>query len=66
MESLYWTIRGVANGSSRLALRKPIQENLPDFVFIVEPWMDFNKFPQRWLHRFDLKLFYFKKGEYFT
>ncbi|XP_058755939.1 uncharacterized protein LOC131629160 [Vicia villosa] len=45
---------GLANNSSRLALRKLIQNNSPNFVFIVEPWMGFSKFPQTWWLRINL------------
>ncbi|XP_058784648.1 uncharacterized protein LOC131659478 [Vicia villosa] len=59
MKCIYWNIRGIANSSSRLALKRLIQCNSHDLVFIAEPWMDFGKFPQRWLHRSDLKPFAF-------
>lgn len=45
----------------RLALRRLVQINSPDFIFIAEPWRDFNIFPQIWLHMFDLKPFAFNK-----
>src|SRR4051812_14905584 len=59
MNCLYWNIRGIANNASRLALKKLIQKNSPDFVFIAEPWMNFDKFPKVWLDRLDLKPFAF-------
>ncbi|XP_058775776.1 uncharacterized protein LOC131650051 [Vicia villosa] len=48
---IYWNIRGIANGSSRLALKRLIQNNSPDLVFIAEPCMDYGNFPHKWLHR---------------
>ncbi|XP_058742694.1 uncharacterized protein LOC131615239 [Vicia villosa] len=63
MKCLFWNIRGIANSSSRLALKRLIQSNHPDFVFIAEPWMDFCNFPQNWMSRFDLKVFAFNKRE---
>ncbi|XP_058734177.1 uncharacterized protein LOC131605902 [Vicia villosa] len=57
MICIYWNIRGIANNSSRAALKNLILKNSPDFVFIAEPWMNFDNFPKAWLNRFDLKLF---------
>src|SRR3954471_4337648 len=63
MKCLYWNIRGIANRSSRLALKNLIQNNSPEFVFIAEPWMDFNNFPQAWINRLDLKPFAFNQRD---
>src|SRR4051812_14460600 len=57
MKCLYWNARGLANSPTKLALKRIIAVNKPDFVFISEPWMDVRKFPFRWLHRLGLKLF---------
>jgi hypothetical protein len=57
MKVLYWNIRGLANAPSRLALKKLILKEKPDFIFIAEPWIHFDKFPKRWLVRLGLKLF---------
>ena len=57
MKFIYWNIRGIANSPSRLALKKLILSNKPDFVFISEPWMPFENFPFLWLHRLGFKLF---------
>ncbi|XP_058756625.1 uncharacterized protein LOC131629842 [Vicia villosa] len=57
MKSLFWNVRGLANSSSRLALKRLISSNKPDLVFVAEPWMDYNKLPKAWLHNLDLKLF---------
>ncbi|XP_058776557.1 uncharacterized protein LOC131650867 [Vicia villosa] len=57
MKSLFWNVRGLANSSSRLALKRLISSNKPDLVFVAEPWMDSNKLPKSWLHNLDLKLF---------
>ncbi|XP_058746815.1 uncharacterized protein LOC131619766 [Vicia villosa] len=61
MKCIFWNIRGIANGSLRLALKRLIQKNSPDLVFIAEPWMDFSNFPSRWMSRFDLKPFAFNQ-----
>lgn len=57
MKGLFWNLRGVANPPTRLALQNLIKTNKPDFVLLAEPWMDFNKFPAKWLQRLGLKLF---------
>ncbi|XP_058727131.1 uncharacterized protein LOC131598562 [Vicia villosa] len=59
MNCIFWNIRGIANNSSRAALKNPIKKNSPDFVFITEPWMNFDNFRKAWLNRFDIKLFAF-------
>lgn len=63
MKSLFWKIRGVANNSSKLPLKRLIHSNLPDLVFIAEPWIDFDKFSQKWLNRFDLNSLAFNERE---
>jgi len=57
MKIIYWNIRGLANSPSKLALHRLISLHKPDFIFIVEPWMDFNNFPPAWLNRLGIKLF---------
>jgi hypothetical protein len=57
MKCFYWNIRGLANPSSKLALKNLFLESKPDIYFIVEPWMNVNRLSQRWLHRLGLKLF---------
>jgi len=57
MKIIYWNIRGIANSPSRLALRRLIIQNKPDFVFLAEPWMSYNAFPANWLYRLNLKIF---------
>ncbi|XP_058783905.1 uncharacterized protein LOC131658652 [Vicia villosa] len=57
MKCLFWNVRGIANSPTKLALKRLINVNKPDFVFISEPWMDVKKLPFRWLHRLGLKLF---------
>ncbi|KAK2443571.1 hypothetical protein QL285_014660 [Trifolium repens] len=54
---MYWNIIGLANPSSKLALKNLILESKPDVCFIVEPWMNVNRLSQRWVHRLGLKLF---------
>ncbi|CAI8619516.1 unnamed protein product [Vicia faba] len=48
---------GIANASSRLALKRLISVNNLDLVLVAEPWMDFSKFLQTWLKKLNLKLF---------
>ncbi|XP_058770393.1 uncharacterized protein LOC131644024 [Vicia villosa] len=57
MKCLFWNVRGIANSPTKLALKRLIRVNHPDFVFISEPWMEVKNFPFRWLHRLGLKLF---------
>jgi len=57
MNILYWNIRGIANTPSRLALQRLILVNKPDFIFIAEPWINYDRFPQNWFHRLGYKLF---------
>jgi hypothetical protein len=57
MKCIFWNIRGLANSPSKLALKRLILKNKPSFVFIAEPWMDVNSFPQTWLRRLNLKVF---------
>jgi len=57
MKALYWKIRGIANSPSKLALKRLILLHKPDFLFIAEPWMNFDNFPAIWLNRLGLKLF---------
>jgi len=64
MKSLYWNIRGIANSPSRLALKRLILLHKPDFIFLAEPWMNFNHFPASWLHRLGFKLFSFNNRDH--
>ncbi|XP_058784639.1 uncharacterized protein LOC131659467 [Vicia villosa] len=57
MKCIFWNIRGITNASSRLTLKRLININNPDLVFIAEPWMDFKNVPSNWLKRLNLKLF---------
>ncbi|XP_058784766.1 uncharacterized protein LOC131659617 [Vicia villosa] len=59
MKCFFWNIRGVANTPSRLALKRVIQTLKPDIILLVEPWMQYDKFPASWLDRLDMKLFVF-------
>jgi hypothetical protein len=54
---MYWNIRGLANPSSKLALKNLILDSNPDICFVAEPWMNVNRIPHRWFHRLGLKLF---------
>jgi hypothetical protein len=57
MKVLFWNIRGLANAPSKLALKRLINQNQPDIILISEPWILYEQFPRRWLHRLGLKLF---------
>jgi hypothetical protein len=57
MKCFYWNTRGLANAPTRLALKYIINHYNPDFVFLSEPWMNFDDFPRRWLVNLNLKLF---------
>lgn len=59
MNSLFWNITGLDNNASEVALKKLIQRNSPNFIFITEPSMNFDNFPKSYLVRFDLKTFAF-------
>lgn len=63
MKLLYWNIRGIVNSPSRLALKRLITKNKSDFVFIDEPWMNYDDFPSTWLNRLGLKVFSFNHRE---
>jgi hypothetical protein len=56
MKCLFWNIKGLAKSPSRLALKRLIVSNNPDFVAIAEPWMSFEDLPRFWLHNLNLKL----------
>jgi hypothetical protein len=47
----------MANSPTRLALKKLIHTHNPDIICIVEPWMEFEDLPRRWLVNPNLKLF---------
>lgn len=57
MKYIYWNVIGLANPPSRLALQILISLHNLDFVFISEPWMDFEQFPERWITSLQLKMF---------
>lgn len=57
MKYLYRNIKGVANISSRLALKRLIKSNKPNLVLIAEPWKNFSHFPKNWFTWLDLKKF---------
>lgn len=57
MKCLYWNIRGVANISSRLGLKRLIKSNKLDIVLIDKPLMNFSNFPKTNLSQLELKLF---------
>lgn len=57
MKVIFWNIRGIANTPSRLALKRLILLNNPDFIFIAEPWINYDSFPQTWFSRLGFKLF---------
>jgi len=57
MKSLFWNVRGLANSPSRLALKRFLCVNKPDFCFISEPWMEFESLPRGWFANLGYKLF---------
>jgi hypothetical protein len=57
MKIIFWNIRGIANAPSRLALQNLILVNKPDFIFLAEPWISYDRFPQTWFLRLGYKLF---------
>jgi len=57
MKIIYSNIRGIANTPSRVALKRLILNNKPDFILISEPWISFDRFPKNWFHRLGFKLF---------
>jgi len=57
MKCIYWNIRGIANTPTRLALKRTLLLQKPDILLIVEPMMNFDRFPSSWLHRLGFKLF---------
>jgi hypothetical protein len=42
---------------TKLGLKRLITTHNPDFCLIVEPWMDFARYPKTWLARLNLKMF---------
>jgi hypothetical protein len=57
MKRFYWNVRGLANAPTRLALKRFLSVNKPDFCFISEPWMRFESIPRGWFTRLGYKLF---------
>lgn len=54
---LYWNIRGIGNLDSRLILQKLCVSQRPDFLFIAELWIDFDRVPCSFWRKLNLKLF---------
>jgi hypothetical protein len=57
MKCLFCNLRGIANSSSKLALRRFLNTEKPDLVLLAEPWVVFNSLINRWLLRLGYKLF---------
>lgn len=58
MKCIYWNARGIANQSSRLALKsfvKFISQTL--FFFFAEPWISKDDFPASFWRKLNMKLF---------
>lgn len=55
---LYWNSKGLANNPTKLALRRLITKNKLDFLFISEPLMIYENFPQNWFSNLGLKLIF--------
>ena len=45
MKSLFWNVRGLASTPTRLALKRFLDVNKPEFCFISEPWLEFDSLP---------------------
>lgn len=58
MICLYWNSRGLANNPTKLALRILITKNKLGFLFISEPWMSYENFPQNFFSNLGLKLIF--------
>lgn len=56
MKCLYWNIIGLANVPTRLVLKKFLTIQKPDFRFLSEPLIPYDKFPRRFLNNLGLKL----------
>jgi len=57
MKCLYWNARGMANAPTRLAIKRFLSVNKPEFCFISEPWISYDDFPRGWFQRLGYKLF---------
>jgi hypothetical protein len=57
MKYIFWNVRRLVNSLTKLALKRLITTHNPDFCLIVEPWMDFARYPKTWLARLNLKMF---------
>lgn len=57
MNCLFWNARGIVNSPTKTDLKRLIISYKPQFFFIVEPWMDYNLFPQSRLNKLNLKFY---------
>lgn len=49
-------MRGIVNSPTKLALKRLILSNKPQFIFIAKLLMDAGLFPQIWLRSLNLKI----------
>lgn len=47
---------GMTNSSTKLALKRIITSNKPNFLFVAEPWMSLDMFSLYWFLKLGLKL----------
>jgi len=40
-----------------VALKRLIKTSKPGLIFLAEPWISYERFPQNWLHKLGYKLF---------
>lgn len=59
MKLIYWNIRGLANSPSRQACRNFCNSHKPDFLFLTEPWINFDQVPISFWKSLKLKPFIF-------
>lgn len=56
MKCLFWNIRGIANLPSRRYLKNLYAIRKPEFIFIAEPWILFDKLNPSFWKKLNLKL----------
>lgn len=57
MKCIYWNARGLANHPTKLAHKKFYELHKPDFIFIAEPWMAKENFPESVWRKLNMKCF---------
>lgn len=59
MKILFWNCRGIGNTDTRSVLKKLNSSNRPDFLFLSEPWINFDDVPSSYWNQLGLKPFVF-------